>query len=389
MTLPFFSIGLQCRRRPWMRCVLRKTPFGFCFVRRRRFIVPFYIVPNERKTEWFAKTGSGQTDRLQRKLDRKNGAHLSAGKQSMAVVQAAPCSAGKKTVLLSHLYIKTIILPRQARDKHRESTQKRDDRFLRRCANHASVPCAQARKLISFARHLFIYAKDAIILPRQARDKHRERALKTARDGAFYSCSASLNYSTDMRYAFNLGVRWRPPPPATAADAADADAAAGNDDKQQQQGAEDEDEASAAAESSNASETEGLLVQRRHNSSPRTAAPATTASKETNGATPPPTAAAAAAAATAGGGGLVISEEEIDLDAMITQYRAEQAAAAAAAAAVEGTEGEEIAAEVAVGATGRASGSGGSSVAMRSRRVVAVRMAPLPRALARAALGED
>eukprot|EP01046_Picozoa_sp_COSAG06_P091793 COSAG06_NODE_38062_length_427_cov_418.009146_1_plen_100_part_01 len=73
---------------------------------------------------------------------------------------------------------------------------------------------------------------------------------------AFFSCSASLNYSTDMRYAFNLGVRWRPPPPAPPATAADA--ANGNDDKQQQQGAEDEDEASAAAESSNASETEGL-----------------------------------------------------------------------------------------------------------------------------------
>jgi hypothetical protein len=32
--------------------------------------------------------------------------------------------AGKKTVFLSHLYIKIIILPRQARDKHRETTQK-------------------------------------------------------------------------------------------------------------------------------------------------------------------------------------------------------------------------------------------------------------------------
>ena len=29
-----------------------------------------------------------------------------------------------KTVFLSHLYMKTNILPRQARDKHRESTQK-------------------------------------------------------------------------------------------------------------------------------------------------------------------------------------------------------------------------------------------------------------------------
>jgi hypothetical protein len=33
-------------------------------------------------------------------------------------------SAGDKTVLLSHLYIKTIILPRQARDKHRENSKR-------------------------------------------------------------------------------------------------------------------------------------------------------------------------------------------------------------------------------------------------------------------------
>ena len=30
----------------------------------------------------------------------------------------------KKRSVLSHFYYKTIILPRQARDKHRESTQK-------------------------------------------------------------------------------------------------------------------------------------------------------------------------------------------------------------------------------------------------------------------------
>jgi hypothetical protein len=35
----------------------------------------------------------------------------------------------RKTVVLSHLYIKCIILPRQARDKHRESTQNRVDAF--------------------------------------------------------------------------------------------------------------------------------------------------------------------------------------------------------------------------------------------------------------------
>ena len=35
-------------------------------------------------------------------------------------------SAGKKTVFFGHLYIKMIFLPRQARDKHREKTQERD-----------------------------------------------------------------------------------------------------------------------------------------------------------------------------------------------------------------------------------------------------------------------
>jgi hypothetical protein len=30
----------------------------------------------------------------------------------------------RKTAFLSHLYIKTIILPRQARDKHRENSKK-------------------------------------------------------------------------------------------------------------------------------------------------------------------------------------------------------------------------------------------------------------------------
>ena len=46
------------------------------------------------------------------------------------------CDPGKETPLLQcHLYTKCIILPRQARDKHRESTQKRVTRFLR----HARV----------------------------------------------------------------------------------------------------------------------------------------------------------------------------------------------------------------------------------------------------------
>ena len=36
----------------------------------------------------------------------------------------------RKTYFLSHLHIKMMISPRQARDKHRESTQKKRDRFV-------------------------------------------------------------------------------------------------------------------------------------------------------------------------------------------------------------------------------------------------------------------
>jgi hypothetical protein len=39
-----------------------------------------------------------------------------------------PSMSGEKTVFLSHLYIKVIFLPRQARDKHRENSK--TDRFL-------------------------------------------------------------------------------------------------------------------------------------------------------------------------------------------------------------------------------------------------------------------
>ena len=52
--------------------------------------------------------------------------------------------AGEKTVLSSRLYVKTIFLPRQARDKHRESTQKRDCRFLAdTCGVKTSTKCVK------------------------------------------------------------------------------------------------------------------------------------------------------------------------------------------------------------------------------------------------------
>jgi hypothetical protein len=47
------------------------------------------------------------------------------------------CGA-KNATFLRHLYIKTNILPRQARDKHRESTQKKEWRFVQGWSIHSA-----------------------------------------------------------------------------------------------------------------------------------------------------------------------------------------------------------------------------------------------------------
>ena len=56
--------------------------------------------------------------------DLKTGAHapLIARVSNDATDMINSCL--RKTAFLSHLYIKTIILPRQARDKHRENSKK-------------------------------------------------------------------------------------------------------------------------------------------------------------------------------------------------------------------------------------------------------------------------
>jgi hypothetical protein len=46
-------------------------------------------------------------------------------KREMRFLLTSSLTSLQKTAFLSHLYIKTIILPRQARDKHRENTQKK------------------------------------------------------------------------------------------------------------------------------------------------------------------------------------------------------------------------------------------------------------------------
>ena len=54
-----------------------------------------------------------------------------AGRSSLPATLCASTRV-RKRVFLSHFYIKTIILPRQARDKHRESSKKDAFRFCRR-----------------------------------------------------------------------------------------------------------------------------------------------------------------------------------------------------------------------------------------------------------------
>jgi hypothetical protein len=72
---------------------------------------------------------------------------------------------GKRHFLRCHLYIKCIILPRQARDKHRENSKK-EWRFLRAQGLMAwiekqdgtyTVPCARAQKNVSFFFVRFVF----------------------------------------------------------------------------------------------------------------------------------------------------------------------------------------------------------------------------------------
>jgi hypothetical protein len=55
---------------------------------------------------------------------------LRGGDGLLALTNAPTLPAGDKTVFFRHLYIKTMILPRQARDKHRENSKK--EPFCRR-----------------------------------------------------------------------------------------------------------------------------------------------------------------------------------------------------------------------------------------------------------------
>jgi len=123
-----------------------------------------------------------------------------------------------KRLLLSHLYLKTIILPRQARDIHRENSKKDtfphqyyaldrgdDDHdnndYLENCratldAGLGTVASVRSKGELDARRAqntylLCRFMLKTIILPGQARDKHRESALKEMRFIAGSACRCS------------------------------------------------------------------------------------------------------------------------------------------------------------------------------------------------------
>ena len=89
----------------------------------------------------------------------------------------------RKPHLLSSLYVKLMILPRQARDKHRKSTQKE----MCCLTGHSNA----SRQAFSFCDAI-LYLK-TIIYPRQARDEHRESTQKESGGGVFLQAASELD----------------------------------------------------------------------------------------------------------------------------------------------------------------------------------------------------
>eukprot|EP01046_Picozoa_sp_COSAG06_P079808 COSAG06_NODE_27193_length_598_cov_1.438878_1_plen_168_part_01 len=126
--------------------------------------------------------------------------------ESMRMLANRPYEA--KRSFFSHLCIKTIILPRQARDKRRKNSK---NGFL-------PLGIARVRKRVPLLRCHFILKM--IILPRQARDNHRENSkgdtlfageeLFTAYDNASISTWPVVRYPAChehmlIRYGFTDG----------------------------------------------------------------------------------------------------------------------------------------------------------------------------------------
>jgi len=98
----------------------------------------------------------------------------------------------KAAVFLRHFILKLIFLPRQARDKHRESTQNKDafpagggetqggpyrSKDLQTWTKSPFAPLTQVRNTFFCRQPSSFLLKNDDVLPRQARDKHNEALL--------------------------------------------------------------------------------------------------------------------------------------------------------------------------------------------------------------------
>ena len=106
---------------------------------------------------FFAKTGSGQTEKPHRGLNRRGRCvpQTTLGSRGLLWRSGSPCpTSGKKTGLCGpHLYTKMISLPRQARDKHRKLGNAQEKDYPFSCESVASCLPPAAPLPLSSASH--------------------------------------------------------------------------------------------------------------------------------------------------------------------------------------------------------------------------------------------
>ena len=121
----------------------------------------------------------------------------------------------KKRLFWRHVILKTMNLPRQARDRHRKSGEKeafscrtlvprRHHRTHLRRRRQRNVSHSASHAITVVVSHLYT---NAVFLPRQARDKHRESTQKRL---CFSAGASRLQAAPAGRSTAAAAARWHP-----------------------------------------------------------------------------------------------------------------------------------------------------------------------------------